>query len=130
MKKLKLLFFAIAFTIALSLVDISYSQNMYFCEGVDDDGEPISESSVFTIPSGGGYLYVLIQLPFEVGCKRVDLEIFRNDNYDTDISIDTERNWTWFWKKITFYKSGTYFIDAYDCDNKLLVSGEVEIEMD
>lgn len=130
MKSLQLFFFAIAITFALSFFDNAYSQSIYFCEGVDDDGEPVNESSVFTIPENGGYLYVLVQLPYEVGCRKVDLEIYRNGKYDTNISIDTQKNWSWFWKQITFYKTGTFTIDVYDCNNDLLVTGEVDIDMD
>lgn len=124
--------FVIAMVLAvfIGLSGISYSQSIYFCEGVDDDGEPINESSVFTIPESGGYLYVLIQMPYEVGCKRVDLEVYRNGNYDNTISIDTQRNWTWFWKKVTFYKAGEFVIDVYDCNDEFLTSGSVEIEIE
>lgn len=124
--------FVIAMVLAvfIGLSGISYSQSIYFCEGVDDGGEPIKESSVFTIPESGGYLYVLIQMPYEVGCKRVDLEVYRNGNYDNTISIDTQRNWTWFWKKVTFYKAGEFVIDVYDCNDEFLTSGSVEIEIE
>ena len=121
---------AMVLSVFIGLSGISYSQSIYFCEGVDDDGEPINESSVFTIPESGGYLYVLIQMPYEVGCKRVDLEIYRNGNYDNTISIDTQRNWTWFWKKVTFYKAGEFVIDVYDCNDEFLTSGSVEIEIE
>lgn len=117
-------------TVFTSAFNLSFSQTMYFCEGVDDDGEPINESSVFTIPEGGGYLYVLIQMPYEIGCKKVNLDIFRNGDFDNTISIDTEKNWVWFWKKITFYKAGEFLIEAYDCYDDLITSGSVEIEMD
>ncbi|NWG28326.1 MAG: hypothetical protein HXY48_07300 [Ignavibacteriaceae bacterium] len=91
------------------------AQTMYFCEGVDEDGYPINEATSFTIPPDGGYLYVLIRLPYEVDCKSVRFVIYRNGDYDNTIYVDTEYNWSWFWKKITFYKRGTYDIYAYDC---------------
>lgn len=104
------------------------SQTMYFCEGVDKSGYPISESSVFNISSSGGYLYTLVRLPYEISCREVKLVIYRNDNYDNTIYIDTEKDWTWFWKQITFYKSGYYTIYAYDCSDYLLTSGNVRIQ--
>lgn len=130
MKNVRLFFFSLLLLTIIGLLDQSYSQSIYFCEGVDDDGDPISESSVFTIPESGGFLYVLIQLPYEIGCKKVNLEVYRNDDYDNTISIDTQRNWKWFWKKITFYKSGLYVIDVYNCDDELITFGTVEINID
>lgn len=131
MKKLKLFFFAIVIIFAFSLLSKTYSQSIYFCEGVDDDGEPISESSVFTIPSEGGYLYVLVQLPYEIDCGEVGFEIYRNGKYENTIAMDTEYNWQWFYKQITFYKSGEYNIEVYDyCNNEYIASGTVEIERD
>lgn len=131
MKSVQLFFFVIALTLALSLYDNTYSQSVYFCEGVDDDGEPISESSVFTIPANGGYLYVLVQLPYEIDCGEVGFEIYRNGKYDNTITMDTESNWSWFYKQITFYKSGKYDIEVYDyCNNEYVASGTVEINRD
>lgn len=103
------------------------AQTMYFCEGVSDDGYPITESSTFNIGSSGGYLYCLIRLPYEIACRSVRLEVYRNGNYDNTIYLDTEKNWTWFWKKITFYDSGNYTIYAYDCFDYNLCTGSVRI---
>jgi len=106
------------------------AQTIYFCEGVDDDGYPISEASSFTIPDNGGYLYVLVRLPYEVDCKSVKLEIYRNGDYDNTVYVDTENDWVWFWKQITFYKRGTYKFYVYDCDDYELVTGKVKIDFD
>jgi hypothetical protein len=131
MKLIKLFILAFVISIVSSLLSLSYSQTIYFCEGVDDDGEPINESSNFTIPEDGGYLYVLVQLPYEIDCGEVGFEIYRNGKYDTTISMDTEYNWAWFYKQITFYKSGEYKIEVYDyCNNEYVASGSVEIDKD
>ena len=104
------------------------AQSIYFCEGVDDDGYPINDAELFSIPDDGGYLYVLVRLPFEIACDEVVFEIYRNGDYDNTVYLDTEDDWSWFWKKITFYKSGTYKFYVYDCYDELLTSGRVEIE--
>ena len=49
--------------------------------------------------------------------------------YDNTIYQDTEKDWTWFWQKITFYKSGDYDIYAYDGNDNLLTSGYLRINM-
>lgn len=130
MKRFNIFLLMFAILLVFNSVNKTNAQSIYFCEGVDDDGDPISSSSTFTIPSSGGYLYVLIQMPYEIGCKSVSLEVYRGSKYDNTITIDTKSNWTWFWKKVTFYKAGDYTIDVYDCDDELLVSGNVTIEKD
>lgn len=130
MKRFNIFLLMYAILLVFNSVNKTNAQSIYFCEGVDDDGDPISSSSTFTIPSSGGYLYVLIQMPYEIGCKSVSLEVYRGSKYDNTITIDTKSNWTWFWKKVTFYKAGDYTIDVYDCDDELLVSGNVTIEKD
>ena len=131
MKQIKLFILAFVISIVSSLLSLSYSQTIYFCEGVDDDGEPINESSNFTIPEDGGYLYVLVQLPYEIDCGEVGFEIYRNGKYENTIAMDTEYNWSWFYKQITFYKSGKYNIEVYDyCNNEYVASGSVEIDKD
>jgi hypothetical protein len=130
MKIFQLFVLVFVLSISFGLMHESYSQSIYFCEGVDDDGEPINESSVFTIPEDGGFLYVLVQLPYEINCRSVSLEIYRNDDYDNTITVDTKNNWTWFWKKINFYKSGEFTIDVYDCNDDLIISGSLDIDKD
>ncbi|MCI0449183.1 MAG: hypothetical protein L0Y79_05260 [Chlorobi bacterium] len=120
-----ILFLALAFFV---LGSESNSQTIYFCEGVDDNGYPITESDVFNISRDGGYLYVLVRLPYEVACRSVRFELYKDGNYDNTIYLDTEKNWTWFWKKITFYKSGRFTVYAYDCFDYMLVSGSVRIQ--
>ena len=108
-------------------ISILNAQSIYFCEGVDDDGYAINESSSFTVSRDGGYLYVLVRLPYEVDCTSVRFEIYRNGDYDNTIYLDTEEDWVWFWKQITFYKRGTYEIYVMDCYDYELVSGTVKI---
>jgi len=118
-------------TFLFSLFIVSANpQSIYFCEGVDDDGYAIDEASSFTIPDGGGYLYVLVRLPYEIACESARFEIYRNGDYDNTIYADTETEWVWFWKQITFYKRGTYEIYVYDCYDYELTSGTVKINFD
>lgn len=124
-KLLAITFIALAF---LVLNEKSNSQTMYFCEGVTNDGYPQTESSVFNIGSDGGYVYVLVRLPYEIACRSVRFEVYRNGEYDNTIYVDTEKSWVWFWKKITFYKTGNFTIYAYDCFDYMLTSGSVKIQ--
>lgn len=124
-KLLTIALFAFAF---LAITENSNSQTIYFCEGVTNDGYPITESSVFNIGRDGGYVYVLVRLPYEIACRSVRFEIYKNGAYDNTIYVDTEKNWVWFWKQVTFYSAGTYDFDVYDCFDYRLTSGSVRIQ--
>jgi len=124
----KLLFLSILFAGILALTESASSQTLYFCADVDSYGYPISESSSFTIRNEGDYVYALVRLPYEIACYSVRFEIYRNGAYDNTIYIDTEKNWTWFYKKIEFYKTGRYTFYTYDCFDYMLTSGSVKID--
>jgi hypothetical protein len=122
--------FTISF-FALTLIILSgnvKAQSIYFCEDVDKDGYAVRESDVFNISRDGGYLDVLVRLPYTLGCRSVSYEIYRNGDYDNTIYQDTERDWVWFYKQITFYKAGNYSIDVYDSYGTRLVTGYVKIK--
>ena len=73
---------------------------------------------------------MLVRLPYDYNCSYADFEIYYNGDYDNTISMDTKENWTWFWKQITFYDSGEYVIDVYDCNDDLVVSGTLQINVE
>jgi len=127
LKRILKYFSAVAITSMLSISAVN-AQDIYFCEDVDKDGNPVRESSSFTIPDDGGFLYVLVRLPYSVDCSTVSFEIYRNGDYDNTITMDTNSDWTWFWKKITFYKRGEYKIYVYDCYDEMLTSGTLSID--
>src|SRR4030095_14965493 len=120
-----------AFLLALVffvLTEKSNAQSIYFCEDVSKDGYAVGESSVFNISRDGGYLYVLVRLPYEVACRSIRFEVYKGGNYENTIYLDTEKNWTFMYQKITFYSSGSYMIYAYDCFDYMLTSGTVKIQ--
>lgn len=132
MRKLYSLLFIILFFCAASN---SSAQSIYFCEGVDEDGYAIGSSATFNISSNGGYLYFLVRMGGnrKVNCYEVLFDIYKVDSrgketFDNTIYSDVEPNWNWFWKKITFYDSGTYKVYAYDEDWKLLASNTLKIK--
>lgn len=124
-KLLAIAFLALAF---LALSEKAGAQSIYFCESVTSDGYATGESDVFNISRDGGYLNVLVRLPYEVACRSVRFEIYRNGDYDNTIYLDTEKDWVWFYKQITFYKSGSFSVYVYDCFDYLLTSGSVRIQ--
>lgn len=122
--------------VALTLFVISGStkaQTLYFCEDVDRDGYPVTESSVFNISSSGSYFYFLVRLPYALNCRSVRYEIYRvdrggNESYENTVYQDTERDWTWFYKQVTFYDASKYNVYVYDCNDYLLTSGSVRTQ--
>lgn len=131
MKKFAILF---VFAVVLLISGPLSAQSLYFCEGVDNNGNPITPSSVFNIPRDGGYFYFLVRLPYEVGCSSVSYEIYEvdyygNETYNTIIyQDDMKTNWTWFWKKVTFYTPGKYHIYVRDCFDYVMTSDYVTIQ--
>lgn len=128
----KALLFVLLLAASLTLSQSLKAQSLYFCESVDADGYPIGESTVFNIPSAGGYLNMLVRLPYSLDVTSVRYEIYKvdrsgNESYDNTIYQDTERSWVWFWKQVTFYQTGTYNIYVYDPSNYLLTSGTIKI---
>lgn len=133
---MKKLFFI---TVLLSVLFLSgfysevKSQSLYFCEDVDSEGYPVSESSVFNISSKGGYLKFLVRLPYKISTSSVSYVIYKvdeygNEKYESTIYQDVESNWSWFWKEVTFYNSGVFNIAVYDGDNNYLTSGQISIQ--
>ena len=123
---------AILFIALLAITASLNSQTLYFCEDVDGSGYPIGESSTFNISRDGGWLKMLVRLPYDVNCRSVRYEVYRVDSYgyetyDNTIRQDTERDWRWFWQKITVYSTGKSNIYVYDCQDYLLTSGSIRI---
>lgn len=130
-RKSLVLFFLLAVLVSSS----SYSQTLYFCEGVDEDGYAITESSVFNISSSGGYLYFLVRMGSgkKVNSYEVLYDVYRVDSdgketFDNTIYQDVEPDWNWFWKQVTFYDPGTYKVYVYDEDWTFLTSGRVRVK--
>jgi hypothetical protein len=131
MKKLLFLFALLG---VFSVFNSLNAQTLYFCEGVDKSGNPITESSTFNIPSGGGYFYFLVKLPYEVGCTSVSYDIYNvysdySEDFSTSIIQDgMGTDWVWFYKKVTFYESGYYHVYVRDCYGATLASSYVTIK--
>lgn len=108
------------------------SQTLYFCEDVDGSGYPIGESSTFNISRDGGWLKMLVRLPYDINCSSAKYEIYKVDSYgyetyDNTIKQVTETSWRWMWQKITFYSAGKYNVYFYDCSDYLITSGSIRI---
>jgi hypothetical protein len=119
--------------ILFSISNISFSQTLKFCTDYNDDGHAINPGSTFYIPSSGGYIYFLVNLPYDLNCTYVSYEIYTVDEYNYEsysTTIDQTgmgKNWVWFAKKVTFYDRGYYHVYVRDCFNYVLTDSYVTI---
>lgn len=125
-------FFSITALLVVLTAGAGIAQTLYFCEGVDDDGYPEGQSTSFTVGRNGGYLYMLVRSKYACETEHVYFDVYKVDSrgkesFDNTLEMDTETNWVWFWKKITFYDNGTYNIYVYDEYDYELCSGQVRI---
>ena len=121
--------------IGLGMFGSMKAQSLYFCEKVDANGNPEGESKTFNISSKGGYFYFLVKLGSPVGCETVKYKIYSvnsygNENYNATIEQNgLKTNWTYFWKKVTFYEAGNYNVYLYDCNSNIITSASLQIKI-
>ena len=117
----------------ISVINI-YSQSLYFCEEVDEDGYAVNSSSTFTIPEDGGSLNILCRVGYDVDVYSVEFRIYEvysdgSESYDNTIYMDVEPDWIWFYKEIIFYRAGKFNVYVYTEDDDFLTSGTVKIKV-
>jgi hypothetical protein len=129
MKKILLIAFLSLVSI---LINSSIAQSLYFCEGVDKDGNAITPTNSFTISAKGGYLYFLVDLGYEIGTDEVYYEIYRVDSkgkeiYDKTIYKEVDPKSKKFAHQIMFTTPGKYNIYVYKGDGIYLTSNSLRI---
>jgi hypothetical protein len=106
--------------------------SLYFVEEYRD-GKEVGKSDVFTIPSGGGYLTVMIKLDKPIGVGKVDLRISKKtggtEKIIETIPFDVQPDWDYIhFDEVTFRQSGTHRVTLLKPDGTPVASGEVEIK--
>ncbi len=115
-------------------LELSFAQTLYFCEGVDKDGNAITSTTSFNISSKGGYLYFLVDLGFEVGSDEVYYEIYKVDSkgkeiYDRTVYKEVDPKAKKFAHQIMFTVPGKYNIYVYKGDGIYLTSNSLRINL-
>jgi len=105
---------------------------LYFCEEYRN-GKEIGVSDVFTIPSGGGYLTVMIKLDDPIGVGKVDLRISKktggSEKIVETIPFDVQPDWDYIhFDEITFHSSGKHRVTLLKPDGTPIASGDVTIK--
>ena len=120
--------------IFLVLLNFSLAQSLYFCEGIDKDGQAITPATSFNISSKGGYLYFLVDLGFEIGTDEVYYEIYRVDSkgkeiYDRTIYKEVDPKAKKIAHQIMFTTPGKYNVYVYKGDGIYLTSNSLRINL-
>lgn len=110
-----------------------FSQQIIFCESVDQSGNPKDASKEFTIGEDGGFIKILIKTNKEIGSNSIIFDVYKvNDGkelFNNTVRMDIQPVVTWFYKEITFFKSGIYRVYVYDEKDKLIGLGDVKINL-
>lgn len=112
--------------------DYYIGSRVLLCEDVTENGDPVTESSVFNIGRDGGYVYILVDHTKEFKTTELIVDVFKGDGYKDFVEtkrFTVESNWVWTKFKYTFYTPGNYKIIVYNKDEVLLNSGYVTINM-
>lgn len=131
MKKILLL---ASFILISLMLNNSIAQSLFFCEGVDKEGNVITPTNSFTISAKGGYLYFLVDLGYEIGTDEVYYEIYRVDSkgkeiYDKTIYKEVDSKSKRFAHQIMFTTPGKYNIYVYKGDGIYLTSNSLRINL-
>jgi len=105
---------------------------LYFCEEYRN-GKEIGVSDVFTIPSGGGYLTVMIKLEEPIGVGKVDLRISKKtggtEKIVETIPFDVQPDWDYIhFDEVTFRSAGSHRVTLMKADGTPICSGDIEIK--
>jgi hypothetical protein len=110
----------------------SSAGSLYFVEEYRN-GQEIGKSDLFTIPSGGGYLTVMIKLDKPIGVGKVDLRISRkaggSEKIIDTLPFDVQPDWDYIhFDEVTFKQDGLHKVTLLKTDGTPLATGEVEIK--
>ena len=105
---------------------------LYFCEEYKN-GKEIGVSDVFTIPSGGGYLTVMIKLDEPIGVGKVDLRISKKtggtEKIVETIPFDVQPDWDYIhFDEVTFKSAGMHRVTLMKADGTPIASGDIQIK--
>jgi hypothetical protein len=110
----------------------SSGNKLYFCEEYKN-GKEIGVSDVFTIPSRGGYLTVMIKLDEPIGVGKVDLRISKKtgstEKIVETIPFDVQPDWDYIhFDEITFRSAGMHRVTLMKADGTPICSGDIQIK--
>lgn len=126
---MKKIYFLILFLFCFSVFSLR-AQDVIFCEKVKTDGTPVNPSNYFTISKKGGFFNVLVKHLNSIVSEEVTFDIYlmieNKETFINSVKMKVNPESTWFYKEITFYKSGVYRVYVYNENDKLLGVGKMQ----
>lgn len=115
-------------------LNFANSQTLHFCEGVDENGKPITPTNTFNISPKGGYLFFYVDLGFEAETDEIYYEIYRVDSKGKEIYDRTEYKKVdpkskKFSHQIMFFHPGKYNVYVYKGNGIYLTSNSLRINL-
>ena len=125
------------FSITILLIAVStgacFSQELIFCEGIDQYNNPINPGNVFRIDREGSNIWLLVEADSPCNSKIAYFDVYtvddyRNETYYKGFNMDTSEDWDRFCTYMPFYYEGRYKIYVYNGNERLLASGMIGIK--
>lgn len=114
--------------------DYYIGASVVFCEGVEEKtGEAKTPSSIFTISSSGGFVYVLIKHKKPFKTTEMIIDVWKGTDYGDFVEtkeITIEENWQYTFFKYTFYTAGKYKFSVFNKDQTFIEAGYVTIDVE
>jgi hypothetical protein len=120
------------FVILLLLIPfMGLTQDVTFCEKVDNSGTGTSISTRFKISRKGGTIKMLVHCGKKIGSDEVVFDIYSlkdgKEKFENSIRMATDPFNSWFYKELTFYKEGDFLVYVYDNRDQVIGVGKVTL---
>lgn len=122
--------------LGISLFALKFGSAQYsltFCETVGDDGRPNKPSNSFMVAHDGSSLKVLLKSDKKLDSDQLTFKIFfineaGKEEAVSELSQKIEPAWTYVWKDIVFFDSGSYRIKVYNTEGTYLTSANLKVK--
>ena len=107
-----------------------FSQKLYICEEVTDNGKPIGEAKVFPFNDYSGTdLCFLVKLDKKLECDTIELDIKQQYGFVQTFLKYGLYGEKWFVFHLTLRSAGIYAIDVTDCSREDLLIPKTFFEL-
>ena len=107
------------------------TQDVTFCEKVDNSGKGTNISNRFKISRKGGTIKMLVHCGKKIESNEVVFDIYSlkdgKEKFESTIRMTTNPVNFWFYKELTFYKEGDFVVYVYDNRDQVIGVGKVTL---
>ncbi len=125
--------FAIVF---MAMGQIGFSQySLTFCKEVSTEGTAQNASNSISTGKEGNPVKILVKGDEKLNTEGVEYRIFFVDDNGKESEISklpqfVEPDWSFAWKKVTFYNPGTYRVKVYNDKGAYLTSANLSVKQE